>query len=67
VRVLLAIDDSEFSKAAIRFLISQAAPAESELRVLNVIEILTPQLPEMMGGLNGSMPHPLKSTQSLDF
>jgi nucleotide-binding universal stress UspA family protein len=38
MKVLLAIDDSEFSKAATQALIAQARPGETEVQVLHVIE-----------------------------
>jgi len=39
VKVLLAIDDSRFSEAATQALIAQAKPRETEVRVLNVIDL----------------------------
>ena len=38
MKVLLAIDDSKYSEAAIQALITQAKPKETEVRVLHVIE-----------------------------
>ena len=38
MKVLLAIDDSKFSQAAIDTLIAQADPRETEVRVLHVLE-----------------------------
>jgi len=38
VKILLAIDDSKFSEAAIEAVIQQATPQETEVRVLHVIE-----------------------------
>jgi nucleotide-binding universal stress UspA family protein len=38
VKILLAIDDSKFSEAAIESVIRQATPQEMEVRVLHVIE-----------------------------
>jgi nucleotide-binding universal stress UspA family protein len=38
VKILLAIDDSKFSEAAIEAVIRQATPQETEVRVLHVIE-----------------------------
>jgi nucleotide-binding universal stress UspA family protein len=40
MKILLAIDDSEFSKAATEALIAQAQPKGAEVRVLHVIEPL---------------------------
>jgi nucleotide-binding universal stress UspA family protein len=38
MKILLAIDDSKFSEAAIQQLIAQASPPGTEVRVLHVIE-----------------------------
>jgi len=38
MRILLAIDDSKFSQAAIETVMAQAKPKETEVRVLHVIE-----------------------------
>jgi nucleotide-binding universal stress UspA family protein len=38
MKILLAIDDSKFSQAAIEALTAQAKPKETEVRVLHVIE-----------------------------
>ena len=38
MKILLAIDDSEFSEAAIESVIRQATPQETEVRLLHVIE-----------------------------
>jgi nucleotide-binding universal stress UspA family protein len=38
VKILLAIDDSKFSEAAIEAVIRQATPQETDVRVLHVIE-----------------------------
>ena len=48
MRILLAVDGSKFSDAATQTVIVQARPEGTEVRVLNVIDILTNQLPEMM-------------------
>jgi nucleotide-binding universal stress UspA family protein len=39
LKVLLAIDDSKFSEAAIQTLVTQARPKETEVRVVHVIEL----------------------------
>jgi nucleotide-binding universal stress UspA family protein len=39
LRVLLAIDDSRFSEAAIQTLLTQARPRDTEVRVVHVIEL----------------------------
>jgi nucleotide-binding universal stress UspA family protein len=46
MRILVAIDGSEFSEAVIQALIAQAPPKGSEVRVLHVIE----PLPAIYGG-----------------
>lgn len=38
MKILLAIDDSKFSEAAVESVIRQATPQETEVRVLHVIE-----------------------------
>jgi nucleotide-binding universal stress UspA family protein len=40
MKILLAIDDSKFSQAAIKAVMTQARPKETEVRVLHVIEPL---------------------------
>jgi nucleotide-binding universal stress UspA family protein len=40
VKILLAIDDSKFSEAAIESIIRQAKPQKTEVRVLHVIEAI---------------------------
>ncbi len=47
MRILLAIDGSKFSEAATQTVAAQGWPQETEVRVLYVIEIFSPQLPEM--------------------
>lgn len=46
MKILLAIDGSKFSEAAVRAVITQARPQRDEVRVLYVVDILTNQLPE---------------------
>ena len=49
MKVLLAIDDSNFSDAAIRMLIAQNHPGKISVRVLHIVEpIETPYYPELM-------------------
>jgi nucleotide-binding universal stress UspA family protein len=40
MKILLAIDDSKFSQAAIKAVMTQARPRETEVRILHVIEPL---------------------------
>jgi nucleotide-binding universal stress UspA family protein len=48
MRLLLAIDGSIFSEAATQAVIARANPHQTEVRVLHVIDIPSPQFPEMM-------------------
>jgi nucleotide-binding universal stress UspA family protein len=48
MRLLLAIDGSTFSEAATQAVITRANPHETEVHVLHVIDIPSPQFPEMM-------------------
>jgi nucleotide-binding universal stress UspA family protein len=54
MRILLAIDESKFSEAATKTVIAQAKPKESEVHILHVIEVRSPQLPEMMAYYPGA-------------
>jgi nucleotide-binding universal stress UspA family protein len=48
MKILLAIDDSKFSEAAVRMVASSYNPAKTSLRVLHVVEPLeTPYYPEL--------------------
>ena len=47
-RLLLAIDGSMFSEAATQAVIARAKPRETEVRVVHMIDILSPRFPEMM-------------------
>ena len=38
MRILLAIDDSKFSEAAVEMVIEQARPHGTEVRILHVVE-----------------------------
>jgi nucleotide-binding universal stress UspA family protein len=49
MRILLAIDDSKFSDAAMHAVIAQAKPQETEVHIVHVIDIMTNELPEMRG------------------
>jgi nucleotide-binding universal stress UspA family protein len=48
MRIFLAIDGSKFSEAATRNVIARARPGDDEVRVVFVIEVFSPQLPEAM-------------------
>jgi nucleotide-binding universal stress UspA family protein len=44
MKILVAIDDSQYSEAVVRQLIAQAAPRDTQVRVLHVIE--APSFPD---------------------
>jgi nucleotide-binding universal stress UspA family protein len=50
MKILLAIDDSNFSEAATEAIIAQARPKETEVRVLHVVEPLLAAYGGMEGG-----------------
>ncbi len=54
-RILLAIDDSKFSEAALQMLIEQVRPQEKEIRVLQVIEPLPLLVVREMAGYDPDM------------
>lgn len=48
MKILLSIDDSKFSQAAVRMLVGQNNPRKTTVRVLHVVEPLeTPYYPEL--------------------
>ena len=48
MKILLAVDDSKFSQAALRLLLTQYQPRKTRVRVLHVVEPLeTPYYPEL--------------------
>ena len=55
MKILFATDDSEFSKEALRFLIEQVRPHETEVRVLNVVEPLPLLVVREMGGYDPAL------------
>lgn len=62
MKVLLAVDDSKFSEAAIRMLVAQNRPGKATVRVLHVVEPieapyypdLAPPYPASLGALQKS-------------
>jgi nucleotide-binding universal stress UspA family protein len=42
MRILLAVDDSKFSEAALKLLIEQNLPNKTTVRVLHVVELIEP-------------------------
>jgi nucleotide-binding universal stress UspA family protein len=55
MKVLLAIDDSKFSEAAIRAVIAQAHAKDTEVRVLHVVEPPSLLVAREMGGYDTSL------------
>jgi nucleotide-binding universal stress UspA family protein len=55
VKILLAVDDSKFSDAAVRAVIAQARPADTEVRVLNVVEPPPLLVAREMGGYDPTL------------
>jgi len=56
MKILLAIDDSEFSKAAVNVLIKQVRSADTEVRVLHVVEPRRMAPPLAGSGIGPSVP-----------
>jgi nucleotide-binding universal stress UspA family protein len=50
MKILLAIDDSKFSDAAVQMMIAQASPQNTEVRVLHVLEPPSLLIGREMGG-----------------
>jgi nucleotide-binding universal stress UspA family protein len=50
MKILLAIDDSKFSEAAIQMVVAQGRPQDAEVRVLHVLESPSLLLGREMGG-----------------
>jgi nucleotide-binding universal stress UspA family protein len=55
MRILLAIDDSKFSEAAIEAVIEQARPQNTEVRVLHVVEQVPLLVAREMGGYDPAL------------
>jgi nucleotide-binding universal stress UspA family protein len=55
MKVLLAIDDSKFSAAATQALIARAHPADTEVRVLHVVEAPSLLVGREMGGYDPAL------------
>ena len=52
MKILLAIDDSKFSEAAVQAVTGQARPHTTEVRVLHVVEVPSLLVSREMGGPN---------------
>jgi len=61
MRILLAIDDSKYSEAAIETVIEQARPQETEVRVLHVLESPPLLIARQMGGYEPTLETALES------
>ena len=55
MKVLLALDDSKFSEAAINAVIAQAHPKDTEVRVLHVVEAPSLLVGREMGGYDPAL------------
>lgn len=48
MKILLAIDGSKFSEAATKAVVAQASSQNDEVRVVHVVDVLPPLIPEML-------------------
>ena len=55
MKILLAVDDSKFSRAALKAVLELAPPSGTEVRVLHVIEPPSVLVARGMGGQNASL------------
>ncbi len=60
MRILLAIDDSKFSEAAIEAVIEQARPEDTEVRVLHVVESPPLLVARELGGYEPALENALE-------
>jgi nucleotide-binding universal stress UspA family protein len=61
MRILLAIDDSRFSQAAIETVIEQARPHDTDVRILHVVESPPLLVAREMGGYDPALETALES------
>ena len=61
MRILLAIDDSRFSQAAIETVIEQARPQDTDVRILHVVESPPLLVAREMGGYDPALETALES------
>jgi nucleotide-binding universal stress UspA family protein len=61
MRILLAIDDSKFSEAAVETVIKQARPHDTEVRILHVVESPPLLVAREMGGYDPALETALES------
>lgn len=55
MRIVLAVDGSQFSDAAVQAVIAQAQPKDTEIRVLHVVELPTLLVTREMGGYDSAL------------
>ncbi len=55
MRIILAVDGSQFSNAAVQAVIAQAQPKVTEIRVLHVVELPTLFVIREMGGYDSTL------------
>ena len=55
MRIILAVDGSQFSNAAVQAMIAQAQPKVTEIRVLHVVELPTLLVIREMGGYDSTL------------
>lgn len=55
MKILLAIDGSKFSEAAVQTVLAQARPHDTEIRVLHVVETPSLLVAREMGGYDSAL------------
>lgn len=66
MKILLAVDDSKFSEAAVEALMAQFRPEETEIRVLHVVEpIAVSPPPQMSAGYAPELKGQIREGQAL--
>jgi nucleotide-binding universal stress UspA family protein len=61
MKILLAIDDSKFSEAAVETVIEQARPHSAEIRILHVVESPPILVARNLGGFDSALETALES------
>ena len=54
MKILLAVDDSKFSGAAVQAVIAQAQPRDTDIRVLHVVEVPSPMVARDTSGYDST-------------
>lgn len=66
MKVLIAIDDSKFSKAALEAVIAQFNPRDTEVRVVHIVEPVAVSVPPQMApGYTPELSDQMKQAQNL--